>query len=620
MFFWVALSVSLNHAHATHADCINWMNLPDKDCDGLADDWEINKKYTTVVNGLNIEVDLPAAVNKDHRDILIEIDYMVPHQPPYSAIDSVVTKFNSMELLNPDSTYGVNVHYVIDEPVTHRDCIDVFGDINPDPDIDSFDEYKQNFMGTETDRTSNSDYYLAKKDVYHYALFIHTRCGSLSNQQSSGTAEQPGNDMVVSLGYPGWGNVIADENGIPHDTGSDVYKASTFMHELGHNLGLKHGGSYDMPHCKPNYLSVMNYEFQFPNIVPNRPMDYSHSVVTSLKENGLSELNGIGPSSPVGLPTAVGHTTNPPPTSHAGKPHTTVTTANNLAINYNWVFGSNNNNEPSVSSSINNFHFYPCDDNDVSNTAYGGKLFGYDDINYNSLVFWATGGASQNGTVIAPSPSIEPVIGFDAVIPSVTAQVSSESSLINESAVSMMNQSGPQSSLQPSGPPDDILGDPNLPPCDMVIPGCLDSPCERQDRYCKPIRGHNFSNSDQLNIDVGNRTEKKELTLGDVINPINAKVLFIDDYIQNLSESKFTTGINIPEFKQKLHESLVTNQDSVFNMINSTEIDDALGKVHKLRSLVDNTHGPPLERVKHPHNLPILAAVDELAAALEKMK
>ena len=33
------------------------------------------------------------------------------------------------------------------------------------------------------------------------------------------------------------------------------------MHELGHNLGLRHGGD-DNVHRKPNYLSVMNYSFQ----------------------------------------------------------------------------------------------------------------------------------------------------------------------------------------------------------------------------------------------------------------------------------------------------------------------------------------------------------------------
>ncbi len=42
------------------------------------------------------------------------------------------------------------------------------------------------------------------------------------------------------------------------------------MHELGHNLGLQHGGADDWNN-KPNYLSVMNYLFQQDGLtVPER--------------------------------------------------------------------------------------------------------------------------------------------------------------------------------------------------------------------------------------------------------------------------------------------------------------------------------------------------------------
>ena len=40
------------------------------------------------------------------------------------------------------------------------------------------------------------------------------------------------------------------------------------MHELGHNLGLHHGGSVDTNY-KPNYNSIMNYRYQFPGVDNN---------------------------------------------------------------------------------------------------------------------------------------------------------------------------------------------------------------------------------------------------------------------------------------------------------------------------------------------------------------
>lgn len=42
----------------------------------------------------------------------------------------------------------------------------------------------------------------------------------------------------------------------------------TLMHELGHNLNLRHGG-VDIINCKPNYVSTMNYDLQFG--IPQNP-------------------------------------------------------------------------------------------------------------------------------------------------------------------------------------------------------------------------------------------------------------------------------------------------------------------------------------------------------------
>jgi hypothetical protein len=149
---------------------------------------------------------------------------------------------------------------------------------------------------------------LDKLDIaYHYAIFGHysgcdtaAHCNSGTCQQSlnpngspkaavvageSGLAEISGNDFIVSLASH------ATDLALPDNT---LVEGGTFMHELGHNLGLHHGGGIDIPcqtdlqcgpggsctqtavgkYClrsddttwKPNYLTVMNYRFQFTGI------------------------------------------------------------------------------------------------------------------------------------------------------------------------------------------------------------------------------------------------------------------------------------------------------------------------------------------------------------------
>jgi hypothetical protein len=65
------------------------------------------------------------------------------------------------------------------------------------------------------------------------------------------------------------------------------------MHELGHNLGLHHGGK-DKINYKPNYLSIMNYMFQFNLLYPNRPLDFSRIELDPLNEAALNEMDGVG--------------------------------------------------------------------------------------------------------------------------------------------------------------------------------------------------------------------------------------------------------------------------------------------------------------------------------------
>lgn len=101
---------------------------------------------------------------------------------------------------------------------------------------------------------------------------------------TSGVSDIGGGDSLVTLGL--WGA-----------TGkTDPVEAGTFMHELGHSLGLTHGGLYYdtpgsyvptlEPNCKPNYQSVMSYQFQV-DLLDNGALDYSEQSLSTLNENSL---------------------------------------------------------------------------------------------------------------------------------------------------------------------------------------------------------------------------------------------------------------------------------------------------------------------------------------------
>jgi hypothetical protein len=102
---------------------------------------------------------------------------------------------------------------------------------------------------------------------------------------SSGISRGIGaSDLIVSLG--------SFTNGV----GSVDEQAGTLMHELGHNLGLHHGGGDDTNY-KPNYLSIMSYGFQLGGVIKGGvagTFDYSRSALANLNENSLSEPAGIG--------------------------------------------------------------------------------------------------------------------------------------------------------------------------------------------------------------------------------------------------------------------------------------------------------------------------------------
>lgn len=277
----LALAVILVSTHilflqvpaSASAGCTNWANLFDNDCDGLADTWEMNG-----YNGLTF-----LGANKDRKDIYVELDFMKDpgtnrdHTPRSGVVQAVVNAFNAAPVSNPaGQANGINLHVVVNEAIPHVDSITMWS---------GFDALKDTWFGENSLERSNPLTMQAKDNTYHYVLFAHKYNGGTS----SGLAEIPGDDFIVSLGASIWGSV----NG--HNVGSFNQQKGTLMHELGHNLNLRHGGNVD-ENCKSNYLSVMNYMFQFPNYVSDRRLDYSHSQLNTLNESALHEPTGISPA------------------------------------------------------------------------------------------------------------------------------------------------------------------------------------------------------------------------------------------------------------------------------------------------------------------------------------
>ena len=135
----------------------------------------------------------------------------------------------------------------------------------------------------------------ARAPAFHYAIFGHDTYFPLGTAHACGSvggiAWEFGNDLMVTHGS--W---INEEGQIGPPV---IGEASTFMHELGHSLGLLHAGVVAHPNYKPNYLSVMNYVY--PAGITGR-LDFSRQKLPDLNEQDLREdlgLPGLDPAEAV---------------------------------------------------------------------------------------------------------------------------------------------------------------------------------------------------------------------------------------------------------------------------------------------------------------------------------
>lgn len=261
--------------------------MGDDDNDGLFNTWEIDG--VDINEDGTIDLVLPEA-DPQHKDIFVEIDYMELHFPNMAALQDVKYAFANAPISNPDGDEGINLHIFVDEEIPHTNEVD----------SDDLIDYKDNNQGNGIERANpNQEHILnARERTFHYVIYGHMQPGTTSSGESPW---KPGMEFMVTLGALKWG--VDPSNG--HNIGSRDQQAGTFMHELGHNLGLGHGGWNEI-NCKSNYFSVMNYLFQMSSLIGNRPLDYSRSALAELNENELNEFDGIDQSVPPSLRTVYG--------------------------------------------------------------------------------------------------------------------------------------------------------------------------------------------------------------------------------------------------------------------------------------------------------------------------
>lgn len=310
----------------------------DSDGDGLLDDWELNG-YDADNDG-SPELDLPAwGARVDHKDLFLELDWAPGRRPTRNAIQTIKAAFAAAPVNagsragerqsgdsstvgrpglsapdNPDGTRGITLHVdtgaAIDTtarrtstPGTCADGVDNGGgdgaDVNDTDCVGDLryleyteedptgplcaagvDDANSNCLigdnlggGGELDAAPgacglDAAFYRAKggnfetdvrRHVFRYAILAafpgRPPCAGTAGTTTGGQGEIGGNDFIVF-------NNPAD--------------AGTIMHELGHTLNLRHGGvTHD--NCKPNFVSVMNYDLQFgiPRVGGGQILDYS---------------------------------------------------------------------------------------------------------------------------------------------------------------------------------------------------------------------------------------------------------------------------------------------------------------------------------------------------------
>jgi hypothetical protein len=310
----------------------------DTDGDGMPDEWET--LAVRLDNGRCVAKELifPAGAMPDPRvrDIYVELDQMKGSGLHAGALDHVKSAFLKRVSSPNGEPRPIRLHVLVDEEVDHVACVSDSGDQfqgkcgRDGREVVIFDQVKQRHYGLALQRETakklppgltREDLMQAYHLVFRYALAAHY---VLDAGPSIVTGKARGKDFMVAVGdirdvANRTVHVGADGKPLPEpdcegwqaagrrlSLDEARFQAAIFMHELGHTLGLGHGGRGDDLN-KPNYFSVMNYRYanfasyaagttctwKGRSLAMSMPIDYSHAELPVLDECALDEADGI---------------------------------------------------------------------------------------------------------------------------------------------------------------------------------------------------------------------------------------------------------------------------------------------------------------------------------------
>jgi len=198
------------------------------------------------------------------KDVFVQADYM--EGPPGETWTYIMTPLSVSVAVLSYAQKNLNLHIFIGNEVPFQLNLG-----NPNLDWEN-----------DIDPIKAWSFPASRVPFFHYCLFANEYSYSNSSGISRDIVAQ---DFIVTLGsLDGEYDLVT----------SIAWQVGTFLHELGHNLGLHHGG-VDDTNYKPNFLSIMNYLFQASGMYESGTGNYwySDTACNGLDENSLNDYTGV---------------------------------------------------------------------------------------------------------------------------------------------------------------------------------------------------------------------------------------------------------------------------------------------------------------------------------------